>query len=202
MTSHPSPLHWPPHKQQSTGKASTVAGTNGGLCAERVSWGTKQPSTRSSVHSLGLGPCPCPAETHPLCGQQWPRQMARRAAIAHAVGPCGAVGRRPGNWPKPHACTHAHTHAHPTPACPVASDSLWLPQLRGTDSFKNGWPNGIPGDRHSPQGEQVELRGSYIISVSVRLQEERGRVREWVGRRQAPHFPQCWQKAELTSRQT
>lgn len=116
--------------------------------------------------------------------------------IAHAVGPCGAVGRRPGNWPKP------HMHAHPTPACPVASDCLWLPQLRGTGSFKHGWPNGVPGDRHSPQGEQVELRGSYIISVSVRLQEERGRVREWVGRRQAPHFPQYWQKAELTSQQT
>lgn len=49
---------------------------------------------------------------------------------------------------------------------------------------------------------ELELQGIYIISESVRLQEERGRVREWVGRRQAPHFPQCWHKAELTSRQT
>lgn len=70
MTRHPSPLHWLPNKQHNTGKASTMAGTNGQLCTECVFWGTKQPSTSSSVHSLGLGPCPCPAEIHPLCGQQ------------------------------------------------------------------------------------------------------------------------------------
>lgn len=89
-----------------------------------------------------------------------------------------------------------HTPYHCLPC------GLWLPQLRSTGSFKHDWPNGIPGDRYNPQGEQVELQGGYTIHVSVRLQEGRGRVREWVGRRQAPHFPQRWQKAELSSRQT
>lgn len=77
--------------------------------------------------------------------------------------------------------------------CPVAS--AWLPELMSTGSFEHGWPNGLPGAGTAPTGEQAERLGDCTIRVSVRLQEERGRVREWVGGCQAPHFPQCWQKA-------
>lgn len=133
---------------------------------------------------------PCPAEIHPFVwstiappdGSAWRVAPANQSLMLSAPAWLWAGGL--GTGP-------SHTQ-HILPLhC-----GLRLPELRSTGSFEHGWPNGILG-QVQPQGEQEELLGDYMISVSVRLQEERGRVREWVGRCQAPHFPQCWQKATV-----
>lgn len=152
MLCHPSPLHWLPNKQQNTGKVSTMAPST---CPGAL--GSPPPAPLSTPWAWAPAPALlrsilCVVNNSPA---RW-RGVAGSPCkpIAHAVGPCGAVGRRPGNWPKPH-----------TPSTPCLPCGLWPPQLRGTGGFKHGWPNGVPGDRYSHQGEQVELQGGYTVRL-------------------------------------
>lgn len=151
--------------------------------------------------------CPCPLlgpSSAPSCSilcvdnnspARW-RSMASGPCepITHAVGPCRAVGRRPGNWPKPHAPPLALS-------CPALSCvNLLLPSAGAQASFSMAGPPRVPGAGTSPRG-QAESPGD---TASSGLREETGKA--WAQQEDAGHHTShvagTDSSAELASRQT
>ena len=131
-------------------EAAATEGRNGPAPASWVRAGRPGSSPGPSVHCAAG---PCPAALHPLCGPQWPRQMAWRgqqplqANRSSCRDPAGAMGRTPGNWRK--ACL-----AHPCPDC------LPVPGPRTQAAWSPAGPSGGPQAGVTPSpGEGAKLLG-------------------------------------------
>lgn len=99
---------------------------------------------------------PCPAGLHPLCGPQWPRQMARRGQqpLQADRSSCRAPA---GLWAG---------HQGTGPACPLA------PALTADCPLVRGWGTGVPRAGASPRGAGGTTRRFSGHSTSVRHGDE------------------------------